>query len=59
MSPQERIADSKAAYTFALAVRRERGVRAGTFTPINDAERRQAAEGPVAPHGYDCVRCAA
>lgn len=56
MSPQESIADCKAAYTFALAVRRE---RAGTYTPINDAERRQAAEGPVAPHDYDCVRCAA
>lgn len=40
-----------------IRAKRERLVRAGAVPPLNDDERRQAAEGPVADSSLlDCAR---
>ena len=41
-------------FTLAVLALREIGVRDGTYPPVDDAERRQAKEGPVRP--LDCVK---
>jgi hypothetical protein len=45
-------------WRLAVAACREIGVREGRFAPHSEAERRQAAEGAVAPANLDAVRCA-
>lgn len=49
-------ADSFKSYSFALTAIREALVRSGELEPVNDWERRQAAEGPRDWRNFDCVR---
>jgi hypothetical protein len=48
--------DSFRSYTVAIEALREAGVRDGSFLPLTDDERRQAAEGPRHWSELDCVR---
>jgi len=50
----ERKADAAASYDHAMHVKREQGVRSGAFEPRNDAERRQARQGPIDNQQLDC-----
>jgi hypothetical protein len=47
--------DSFGCWQLGQAIYRERGVRAGLYPPVTEAERRQAAEGPVPVSRYDAV----
>ena len=49
-------ANSLGCYQLAIRALREQGVREGRFAPLDDDERRQAAEGPRASRDLDCVR---
>jgi hypothetical protein len=48
--------DSLGCFELWVAYRRERGVRAGRFTPRNDYEVRQALEGPRPRQEMDCIK---
>lgn len=42
-------------WELAMAVLRERGVRAGVYTPKDAQEARQQAEGPIPESRYDAM----
>ena len=48
--------DHRDSYYLCVMALRERGVRHGALTPLNDGERRQAKEGPRETAEFDCVR---
>ena len=50
--------NSRASWALAVQAIREQRVRSGEYAPRTDAERRQAAEGPVTSDKLDAVRCA-
>ncbi len=47
MTTAEFASDSYRCWELAIACLRENGVRRGDYAPVNERERRQAAEGPV------------
>ncbi len=47
MTVVDRARDSYGSWSLAIACLREQGIRSGKYWPINETERRQAAEGPV------------
>jgi hypothetical protein len=48
--------DSFLSFDLWISYRREIGVRAGKYTPRNDREVRQAAEGPRPMDELDCMK---
>lgn len=48
--------NSFGSWSLAIAAAREEGVRSGSYAPLTDDKRRQAAEGPRAWSDLDCLR---
>jgi hypothetical protein len=46
MTPADKARDSYLSWSIAIACLREMGVRRGDYPPVDDRERRWAAEGP-------------
>lgn len=56
MTEMDRARDSYACWCLAIASMREIWIREGIYSPINEIERRWAAEGPRKTNELDTVR---
>ena len=54
--PLKGVSDSYASWALAIAALREMMVRCGQYAPVNETERRWAAEGPREASQLDTVR---